>query len=477
MSRQWAALGNVTVRRVDMFVWEAHLGRQLLKSWLLQQSMYRSDCNASNRHVRVLAQIQPQCLELLGYTHDCCSAVWFVAAVTRYATVQDPGTSRAGAGFRVPRANPYVDRSRSGIAPARQAHPQSTTTWTPQLQAAQDGVFPGHTDMVPERAYPVPSGRTALRSALEPVDLSTPPAPTEPAADTPEAAKTRANARRNLTRNANRKANASFAKEMKDSLASGRPTASTILAEQTDLKSAWHTAAKEVAYKLLDLRKESWKEYTIFDKAKVHKEFALEYTFDPPIDTTRIDKYLSGHLRTSRAVWKAHWKKYGPSNRPNKCPEEAWEKLTAWWPTGKCQEEAATMASRRARVEKTSKVGRSSLVDRMEVQVSNNLLSCAMECEMLRSVVGIVCIRGSRQIKCLVTALRKHTCSGHVNTAAAATDSADVHLLAAIPTRKSGLWTMKNQRQRCMCFTIRCSTRYHFACLVVGCVGDNARRH
>ena len=252
--------------------------------------------------------------------------------------------------------------------------------------------------MVPERAYPVPSGRTALRSASDMVDLTTPPGPTEPAAaDSPELAKIRANARRNLTRNANRKAAATFAKEMKDSLASGRPTAIAAAVEQTDMKSAWHTAAKEVAYKFLDLRKESWKDYSSFDKAKVHKELAAQYKFDPPIDPMRIDKYLSGHLRTSRAVWKGHWKKYGPEKRHNNCPEEAWEKLTAWWPTGRCQEEAAKMASRRARVENPSKVGRSSLLDRMDVQVSNMLLSCDMDSEIWMCVVGIVCMQGSRR--------------------------------------------------------------------------------
>jgi hypothetical protein len=178
--------------------------------------------------------------------------------------------------------------------------------------------------------------------------------------------------KRNTTRNKNRKANTSFAKELKNSLASGRAANVSVPVEQTDLKSAWHAATKEVAYKFLDLRKESWKDYSLFEKAVVHAQLNEAYKFDPPLDPKRVDKFLSGHLRTSRAVWKAHWKK-GPENRHHNCPEEAWAKLITVWPTAACQEEAAEMASRRACVEKPSSVGRSSLLDRMDVEVSTNL--------------------------------------------------------------------------------------------------------
>ena len=56
----------------------------------------------------------------------------------------------------------------------------------------------------------------------------------------------------------------------------------SVAMEQTDLRGAWHTAAKEVAYKYLDLRKESWKDYTIHDKGVVHKELLAQFSCDPP---------------------------------------------------------------------------------------------------------------------------------------------------------------------------------------------------
>ena len=52
--------------------------------------------------------------------------------------------------------------------------------------------------------------------------------------------------------------------------------------------------------------KKNWKEYTVFESGMVHRELNVQYKFDPPIDPKRVDKYLSGHLRTSCAVWKAH---------------------------------------------------------------------------------------------------------------------------------------------------------------------------
>lgn len=186
----------------------------------------------------------------------------------------------------------------------------------------------------------------------------------------PDTAKSKTATRRNLTRNSNRKANATFAKELKESLATGQPTPMKVAEENTDLKCTWHAAKKELAYKYLDLTKESWKDYNMFEKTTVHNELKEQFKFDPPIDIKRVDKYLSGHLRTSRAVWKAHWKKNGPATKHHNCPQEAWDRLCKWWPTTACQEEAAKMASRHARVERNSKVGRSSLVDRMDEHVS-----------------------------------------------------------------------------------------------------------
>ena len=196
-----------------------------------------------------------------------------------------------------------------------------------------------------------------------------------------ETAPTTVATKRNLVKSVNRKANASFAREMKDSLAAGRPPTRHVPEEETDLKARWHQAAKEVAYKMLDLRKDGWKEYTNFDKARVHKELRDVFKFDPPLDQKRVEKYLSGHLRTSRAVWKAHWTKYGASQRHHNCPEEAWEALTKWWPTEKCQKAAADMAARRAKVQGAGRTGRTSLIDRMSAEVSHNVTNFFGHCD------------------------------------------------------------------------------------------------
>ena len=253
--------------------------------------------------------------------------------------------------------------------------PAAKTSKTTQLIALKEGdpVPEGYSVLVETRAEAAPSPRIQQRAGCDTVDLSTPPKAIDRCTEEgPQSAKSKTAAKRNLTRNTNRKANATFAKDLKESLATGQPTKIKVVEEKNDLKCAWHAAAKELAYKFLDLTKESWKDYSVFEKTMLHKELNEQYKFDPQIGPKRVDKYLSGHLRTSRAVWKAHWKRFGPSDRHHNCPQAAWDKLCKWWPTSACQEEAAEMASRRARVERTSKVGRSSLIDRMDEQVRNH---------------------------------------------------------------------------------------------------------
>ena len=214
---------------------------------------------------------------------------------------------------------------------------------------------------------------TAINS-MNMVDLSTPPdEPTHMPGEDVDAAKRRAAEKMNVTRSTKKHAHASFAREIKESLAGGRPPAINVSKSQTHMKARWHSAAKEVAYKLLDLRKERWKEYTIFEKSKVYNKLNAQYKFDPPIDPRQVEKYLAAHLRSSRAVWKSHWLKYGDDERHHKCPKEAWEKLIKWWPTKACIEESADMAWRRSLVHNSSKTGRKRLVEKVEEEVRLNI--------------------------------------------------------------------------------------------------------
>lgn len=288
-------------------------------------------------------------------------------------TELEAGTSRAGGRRHNAQGGADTDRLRTGISPGRPPNPATRTSRPAQFIALKEGdpIPEGYALVVDTTADPVPSARMQQRNQCDTVDLSTPPKANVPSTEEgPDTAKSKMAARRNLTRNSNRKANATFAKELKESLATGQPTPIKLAEDNTDLKCTWHAAAKELAYKFLDLTKESWKDYSIFEKNMVHNELKEQFKFATPIDPKRVDKYLSSHLRTSRAVWKGHWKKNGPAVRHHNCPQAAWDRLCKWWPTAACQEEAAKMASRRARVERNSKVGRSSLLDRMEESVS-----------------------------------------------------------------------------------------------------------
>lgn len=249
----------------------------------------------------------------------------------------------------------------------------------PHTIAVREGERPPEGYTLAVRAPATPS---SAPKAVEMVDLSTPPAaatlvPTEDV----EASKGKAAERRNVTRKLNREAHAELEKELKDSVAGGRLPTLKVSESPAHLKARWHAAAKECAYKLLDMTKESWRSYTFFEKGLVHNELKDAYKFDPPLDPKRTDKYLAGHLRSARATWKAHWLQHGDENRHPNCPEVAWEKLILWWRTSECRDEAAAMAERRSRVRNGSKSGRKGIVDRMDEQVS------AIRFELLCSVM------------------------------------------------------------------------------------------
>lgn len=55
----------------------------------------------------------------------------------------------------------------------------------------------------------------------------------------------------------------------------------------------------------------------------MHNELNTRYKFDPPLDPKFVNKYLSAHLRSSRAVWKAHWLRNENEDKHPNCPEEA----------------------------------------------------------------------------------------------------------------------------------------------------------
>ena len=307
----------------------------------------------------------------------CCSDVKVVAELNTVATLQAASTSRGRGVSSNPHGQSSVANPLTCSVPERPPMPQARNTRTSQVIAIKDGdpVPEGYRYLVPDRAAFGPPSHTEIRSPVELTEFRTPSKTGEQLpVDDPASVKSRTAARRNLTRSKNRVANASFVREMKESLATGRPTTIKVSEENNDLKGMWHAAAKEVAYKFLDLRKDNWKDYSLREKGMIHNELKEQYKFDPPLDPKSIDKYLSGHLRTSRAVWKAHWKKYGDTKRHHNCPEEAWEKLTKWWCTDACQEESADMASRRVRVQRSSKMGRNSLLDRMDEEVSAILI-------------------------------------------------------------------------------------------------------
>ena len=226
--------------------------------------------------------------------------------------LQVASTSRASSGASLSRGGPMVGNCAATPTPLPRTAPTISTSrgqgrhgpaqGAPQVLALREGeeLPEGYKYVVRDPATP-----TAVRKSTETVDLTTPrDAGMHRSREVLHTSARSAAERRNVNRSTNKQVHAAYAKEIKDSLAGGRPPVMNVSENQTHLKSRWHATAKEIAYKILDMRKEKWKDYDAVDKAKVHKELNAQMKFDQPLDPQRVDKYLAGHLRSARAVWK-----------------------------------------------------------------------------------------------------------------------------------------------------------------------------
>lgn len=124
---------------------------------------------------------------------------------------------------------------------------------------------------------------------------------------------------------------------MKDSLTNRRPFTINNIEGQNDLKARWYKGAREITYKLLDLRKKNYKDYTI-EK--------------PPL-----------HVKT---LMKDNWLKYGDWKQHQNCHTEAWESLVKWGPTKSCMVDTQEMAGGKSLVHFASKTRQNSLIERLD---------------------------------------------------------------------------------------------------------------
>ena len=309
---------------------------------------------------------------------EACNVLLVLQVASTSRGSSAPSGSRGGgsAGYRAPHPVRPAGPSRAPNS-HREEERRVTTDGGQQVFAIREG------EPLPEGFSLVvraPATPTGTAKPIPTVDLSTPPerATHMPLEDV-DSAKRLAAERRNQTRRSNREANSSLVKEVKEALAEGRPPKVKVSEDHRHLKARWHAAAKEVAYKYLDLTKESWKSYTSHEKSTIRRELDELIKCEPPLDPHVVDKYLAGHLRSARAVWKAHWLQHGDGARHPNCPEVAWENLIKWWATDDCKKEAAAMAHRRSKVANSSRTGRKALKDRMDEQVRQTS-SCVCCC-------------------------------------------------------------------------------------------------
>ena len=126
----------------------------------------------------------------------------------------------------------------SGVGPnmsiSRAQEKPSKTDGAPQVLVLREG------ESLPEEytflvcALTTP---TVAPKFTEMVDLTTPDAASHMSMEDLDTSKRNASERRNVTKSSNKQAHASFTKDVKDSLAGGRPPAMNVSEEQTYLKA------------------------------------------------------------------------------------------------------------------------------------------------------------------------------------------------------------------------------------------------
>ena len=189
--------------------------------------------------------------------------------------------------------------------------------------------------------------------------------------------------RKNARKRELRKTNNVFTDELRRSLASGGTPVIELPSNEAGIvtsgKFRWHQAVKAVAYRVLDLTIMNWAHQSKRDVKRFHEELQKEYRFVPELDKHCVEKYLKGHLRSSRAVWKQVWTDTGDLMKPQNCPTEVWEVLIKWWPTTVAKATAESMKDIRTRVKSLHRLGRKNLAEVIALEgVSGNQCHCRL---------------------------------------------------------------------------------------------------
>lgn len=189
--------------------------------------------------------------------------------------------------------------------------------------------------------------------------------------------------RKNARKRELRKTNNVFTDELRRSLASGGTPVIKLPSNEVGIvtsgKFRWHQAVKAVAYRVLDLTIMNWAHQSKRDVKRFHEELEKEYRFVPELGKHCIEKYLKGHLRSSRAAWKQVWADTGELVKPENCPSEVWEVLVKWWPTTVAKATSDNMKDIRKKVKNLHRLGWKNLSEVIaleEVSDTTSFSSC-----------------------------------------------------------------------------------------------------
>ena len=292
------------------------------------------------------------------------------------------------------------------------------TTGTPTFVRERSG--PSGSALFPSPGEEAPPGYRAAWIPIEPTSRDKAPVNSKSTVRSPEGGAGKSNVclltkqRKNARKRELRKTNNVFTDELRRSLASGGTPVIKLPSNEAGIvtsgKFRWHQAVKAVAYRVLDLTIMNWAHQSKRDVKRFHEELQKEYRFVPELGKHSVEKYLKGHLRSSRAAWKQVWADTGELVKPENCTYEVWEVLVKWWPTTVAKATSDNMKDIRKKVTNLHRLGRKNLseviaLEEVSANASHGIIGrtdCwSIKCAITKNPTSTILIRPSSAL-CLV---------------------------------------------------------------------------
>ena len=171
----------------------------------------------------------------------------------------------------------------------------------------------------------------------------------------------------------NRRANATYRRQVRDSVACGVPLVVTLKTNASglviELRQKWHAAIRSYAYSYLDYSQCEFGLYSQKIIEAIENRIAKKaFRYEPfPLQVGVVRKYLRTHIVETRSKWCQTWRRsgYKESSKPRSCPDHVWKSCVRFWKSTEGMEVSVRMSYARSCVQCVSSNGTVSNMSRM----------------------------------------------------------------------------------------------------------------